>query len=641
MIQFGIIEKGVSYQIVSDYGNWWRVIFADRIGYVSKNSVSTEFLSGDDHFVSNDNLPIFDNRSGSLKQVGNVVKGQVYEIVSDYGSWHRIHFNNHYGYVYKADTEPTNGNRIPNKNVSYKHTDRSFTALEDTIVYDNTGGTLKPFGTILEGQAYYIVSDYGNWWRVIFADRVGYVSKSQVGYNFFDTDSYFKVTSNNLPIFDNSTGEWLEVGSLKKGQVYPRVGSYNGSWHSIKFNEGFGYVQMNGTELGNPEQVKNLNTGYNHTNDKIVASGVVEVFDNSSGKLVPFATLNPDVIYPIASDYGNWWRIIVADRVGYVTKSSVSNYGIKETEYNLTLEQALSMQMNNRPQTDKEYDSYVSKVYIDENNRVKADMLNVRGGPGTSFWVIGLLKKGTAVDIVNEVNGWYQIKYTEKHQWVNPSPVDVRYYLNPLNIVDDERQQFQFLDLARSSDASASALNKYLNGKGILSNQGQAFLDASNKHGVNDIYLVSHASLETGHGTSQLANGVEVGKNKQGNLVLVTDANRSSLVDIRITYNMYGIGAVDNNALRGGAFRAYNERWFTPREAIIGGAGFIGNDYIKAGQNTLYKMRWNPAAMDLRGAARHQYATDIGWAAKQVNVMYNLYQQLDSYTLYLDIPVYK
>lgn len=641
LIQFGTIEKGVSYQIVSDYGNWWRVIFAERIGYVSKNSVRTGFLSGDDYFVAKDNLSIFDNRSGSLKQVGTVKKGQAYEIVSDYGSWHRIQFNNHYGYVYKADTEPTNGNRIPNKNISYKHTDRSFTALEDTIVYDNTGGTLKPFGTILEGQAYYIVSDYGNWWRVIFADRVGYVSKSQVSYNFFDTDSYFKVTTNNLPIFENSTGEWVEVGSLKKGQVYPRVGSYGGSWHSIKFNKSFGYVQMDGTEIGNPDLVKNLNTDYKHTNDKIIVNEAVEVFDNSSGELVPFATLNPDVIYPIASDYGNWWRIIVADRVGYVSKSSVSNYGIKETEYNLTLEQALSMQMNNRPQTDKEYDSYVSKVYIDENNRVKADTLNVRGGPGTSFWVIGQLKKGTAVEIVDEVNGWYQIRYTEKHQWVNPSPADVRYYLNPLNFVNNERQKFQFLDLARSSDASASALNRYLNGKGILSNQGQAFLDASNKHGVNDIYLVSHASLETGHGTSQLANGVEVGKNKQGNLVLVTNANRSSLVDIRTTYNMYGIGAVDNNALRGGAFRAYNEGWFTPREAIIGGAGFIGNDYIKAGQNTLYKMRWNPAAMDLRGAARHQYATDIGWAAKQVNVMYNLYQQLDSYTLYLDIPVYK
>ena len=31
--------------------------------------------------------------------------------------------------------------------------------------------------------------------------------------------------------------------------------------------------------------------------------------------------------------------------------------------------------------------------------------------------------------------------------------------------------------------------------------------------------------------------------------------------------------------------------------------------------------------------ARHQYATDKGWAAKQIESMCNLYQQLGSYTL--------
>ena len=51
-------------------------------------------------------------------------------------------------------------------------------------------------------------------------------------------------------------------------------------------------------------------------------------------------------------------------------------------------------------------------------------------------------------------------------------------------------------------------------------------------------------------------------------------------------------------------------------------------------------MRWNPGAME-KGNVTHQYASDIGWAAKQTRTIYNLYQQLDSYTIHLDIPVYK
>jgi len=53
-------------------------------------------------------------------------------------------------------------------------------------------------------------------------------------------------------------------------------------------------------------------------------------------------------------------------------------------------------------------------------------------------------------------------------------------------------------------------------------------------------------------------------------------------------------------------------------------------------QNTLYKMRWNP-----NNPGVHQYATDIGWAAKQVGRIRSLYDLIDTYTLSFDIPRYK
>ena len=57
----------------------------------------------------------------------------------------------------------------------------------------------------------------------------------------------------------------------------------------------------------------------------------------------------------------------------------------------------------------------------------------------------------------------------------------------------------------------------------------------------------------------------------------------------------FGIGAFDNNALVDDGIKyAKNAGWTSVSKAIIGGAKFIGNSYVKAGQNTLYKMRWNP-----------------------------------------------
>src|SRR5699024_6794819 len=153
-----------------------------------------------------------------------------------------------------------------------------------------------------------------------------------------------------------------------------------------------------------------------------------------------------------------------------------------------------------------------------------------------------------------------------------------------------------------------------------------------------EVYLISHALLETGHGTSKLAEGIEVGRDKTGDLVVVTSKNKKSLKDIKTSYNMFGIGANDEDPNRLGAIRAYEEGWFTPKDAVIGGAKFVGERYVHNDykQNTLYKMRWNPA-----NPGYPQYATDIGWAVKQVTQIKEMYGKLKSATLHFDIPKYK
>lgn len=75
---------------------------------------------------------------------------------------------------------------------------------------------------------------------------------------------------------------------------------------------------------------------------------------------------------------------------------------------------------------------------------------------------------------------------------------------------------------------------------------------------------------------------------------------------------MYGIGAVDGNAIEAGKRKAFELGWNTPEKAIDGGAKWISNKFVRSKQNTLYKMRWNP---DSPGT--HQYATAANWALVQ------------------------
>lgn len=200
--------------------------------------------------------------------------------------------------------------------------------------------------------------------------------------------------------------------------------------------------------------------------------------------------------------------------------------------------------------------------------------------------------------------------------WVQASTDEIRQYLDVSNITPGSDQYFQFLDLSKPSGISADEFNKIL--RGSLSGMGQAFVDAANLYGINDAYLVAHAILETGNGSSKLANG-------------------GSMPNGTPIYNMYGYRAVDSDPVGEGSRFAYSEGWFTPYDAIVGGAKHIRERYIGQGQNTLYKMRWNP---DINNIWK-QYATDIRWASVQVKNIKAIYDSCPQHVLSFDVPVYQ
>jgi beta-N-acetylglucosaminidase len=308
------------------------------------------------------------------------------------------------------------------------------------------------------------------------------------------------------------------------------------------------------------------------------------------------------------------------------------------TVYPYTMNDAVTKQIAARSQTDKNYNKFIIEDALQVSNDtgvIKAtpdpkdkDKWNVRGGPSTENWVITQIAKGNKVYSVRRVQNtsWFQIDF--KTGWVNASPSDIRYYLNPFNAKSGTTSYYQFLKLSSSTSVNIDEVNsKILAGRGILTGKGAVFIKAANQQHINEIYLIAHALLETGNGSFQLAKGIRV-----------TKVNGKSVTP-KLVYNMFGIGAVDSDPVKEGSEYAYTQGWFTPETAIMGGAKFIGDKYINNStyhQDTLYKMRWNPA-----NPAIHQYASDIGWAVKQTSFIKSLYDRLSSYSIKFDIPKYK
>ncbi|HCQ3451919.1 TPA: glucosaminidase domain-containing protein [Staphylococcus aureus] len=195
--------------------------------------------------------------------------------------------------------------------------------------------------------------------------------------------------------------------------------------------------------------------------------------------------------------------------------------------------------------------------------------------------------------------------------WANATRAQTSSAMNVKRIWESNTQCYQMLNLGKYQGISVSALNKILKGKGTLDGQGKAFAEACKKNNINEIYLIAHAFLESGYGTSNFASG------RYG------------------AYNYFGIGAFDNDPDYAMKF-AKNKGWTSPAKAIMGGSSFVRKDYINKGQNTLYRIRWNP-----KNPATHQYATAIEWCQHQASTIAKLYKKIGLKGIYFTRDKYK
>lgn len=218
--------------------------------------------------------------------------------------------------------------------------------------------------------------------------------------------------------------------------------------------------------------------------------------------------------------------------------------------------------------------------------------------------------------------------------------------LDPNVILDDSSSQYEFLSLRWVEGIRASDLKAMLQDTGVLSGREQDFLNAAREYNINPVYLIAHARLETGNGSSKLANGILV---EAGTY---TDSHKHTYT-IAVSdkyYNLFGIRAYDGGANNDGSLFAASQNWSSVGAAISGGAKWISENYINRAealaegkkdydQYTLYQMRFDPYGWAVNGFG-YEYATDNKWAHSIAGIIQRYEAVFNSVTLEFNIPEY-
>ena len=503
------------------------------------------------------------------------------------------------------------------------------------------------------------------------------------------------------------------IGSLKGGEKVNIINESNG-FYKIEFNNSYGYVYAKyiskdetnkkdqevkkETSKVNQEDVKKNNSAKSKKEVNVTPkaepvvlavrsinkTGIVNVSSSlnvregasTSSKVI--GSLSGNTKVTIVGEEGSFYKIEYKGSHGYVAKEYIKDVTGSNNNSN---QGTTTPEKPNTPENSK------------KTGVVTASKgLNVRKEANTSSQIVGILNSGESVEILGEENGFYKITYKGQEAYasknyinifdgnsnVNPGldignasktnyGVSLNEYIklqqrnNPSNYSYSEFEKYinpakannklQFLRIDKFRSVNVSGLSSRLSNKGVLTGQGQAFVNAAKAFNIDPIYLVAQCLHETGNGTSKLAKGVTITEiadesrpiyNGNGQLVGYHMIKLSKPVTV---YNLFGIGAKDNSsvfpnrALILGTTYAYNRGWTSIENAIKGAAEFVSLNYVHSsryGQNTLYKMRYNQNVSNIW----HQYATTPWYASSIADIMRGYKDLYLENNFTFDVPVF-
>lgn len=216
--------------------------------------------------------------------------------------------------------------------------------------------------------------------------------------------------------------------------------------------------------------------------------------------------------------------------------------------------------------------------------------------------------------------------------WYAASKNTIAYYADPRNFFN-ERQIFMFETLLYNENyhtkegidtilKGSFMEGKYADSENIKT-YTDAFMDAGIKYNISPYLLASRVIQEVGANGSTIVSGTV--KNYEG------------------YYNFYNIRAYGNGkeeTINNGLKYAKEQGWNSPYNAIVGGAFFIGENYINVGQNTLYLQKWDLIAPNYGG---HQYMQNIQAPSTESVKTYNSYKDIGllNSNIVFKIPVLK
>ncbi|MFD1170841.1 SH3 domain-containing protein [Oceanobacillus caeni] len=584
---------------------------------------------------------VYQKTSRDSKVLKSYDQGSILKYQSHSSNWYtatvKVNGKWQLGFIPVSDVE-----NIKNQQTIYHGT----AVKNPTKVYQKASTGSKTLKSYSQGSVLKYKSFSSNWYKAtIYVNgkrKTGYIHKNHVSNAVSKLKTYHGIgLKTPTPVYQKASTGSKVLKSYKQGTIL-KYESFTSNWYEatvyINGKRTKGYIHKSHVE----------NVGGSQSNLEGIAKTTTKIYSKASTNSSALKSYTKGSVLKYRTFSSGFYEATIyingKKTTGYIDKRNVENVLKKpKTLKGSALKHPTRVFKSASKSSGvlKDYSFGSSLKFQTFTNEWYKAKVYINGKPTNGYIHINDVSVG---DFEVNTNYGYSFKeMVDKQMKADPqsngqgtikaSRGEVEFYANPNNFPVATNEFFQFLVLSGPAGLDAAEVNKKIlnHTAGSLQGTAQYFINAGKQFNINEAYLIAHALHETGNGRSDLAVGIPVDANGKVTRNSKGEIAKTSKTKHKV-YNMYGYGAYDGCAVECGAKYAFDKGWFSPEESIIGGASSI-HSYIKRGQDTLYKMRWNPVS-----PGYPQYATHVQWATAQTGRLYDVYQLLDSYTALFDVP---
>ena len=179
----GVLDTGVKVTYISESGNWTKVQYNSKTGYICsdylKKESSTSTTTNTMYVTASAGLNLRKGPSTSYAVIKTLSKGTEVTVISSSNGWNKVNVGGVSGYVssdYLSSTKPSTGSSSSNESTS--NTTSTMYTTDRLNLRKGAGTSYSVITTLDKGVAVTVHSSSNGWSKVSVNGMTGYVSSS-------------------------------------------------------------------------------------------------------------------------------------------------------------------------------------------------------------------------------------------------------------------------------------------------------------------------------------------------------------------------------------------------------------------------------------------------------------------------------